>query len=306
MSPWGRNDDGFAYIDRATPGSLLIAAVSDLTGQYASGTPTVMPRGSSNVDCIGLGSVSGSAAEMDRLTAQAQAAAAAKARRRRTAIIAGTVVPILVLLIGGIVTWYYFYYRPRRSRPRELDLGPDTTVKPFTESQVLSINSFIIDSTSTTPRSPKSPPGLHAGSIGHSSSPSDGPYNVSDSATASGSVGRTQSASSGPGPRPGFTNFPVRRGQSAKAMEAGTSPSSTQNPQSLPSAVSETSYDQRSHIATTSGSANGAPSRLPTRTTSVGTTVNGEPELIIQHRDGGPGRVRELPPPYADQYQGDS
>ncbi|EEB90413.1 hypothetical protein MPER_11387, partial [Moniliophthora perniciosa FA553] len=104
-----------------------------------------------------------------------------------------------------------------------------------------------------------------------------------------------------------FTNFPVRR--SAKAVEAGISPSTNSDPHNLQSAVSETSYDQPSYMATASGSAvntSDAPPRLPTRTTSVGTTTTGEPELIIQHRDGGPGRVRELPPPYADQYQQNS
>ncbi|ESK90820.1 hypothetical protein Moror_16526 [Moniliophthora roreri MCA 2997] len=311
----GPNDDAYTYINRADINQILVAAVNDITGRYAFGTPSVMPYGSTNVDCVGLISQPGNAAQLDQQAADARAAAEAKARRKRTAIIAGTVVPITVLLIAGIAAWYYFYYRPRRNRPREMfDLGPDTTVKPYVESgQVLSINSFISDSATTSPRSPKSPPGLHGGSVvrpaTHAISPSDAPfdpYNMSDSATGS-AVRPSSSGSGGSTRRPGFANFPVRR--SVKAVEAGVSPSTNIDPHNLHSAVSETSYDQHSYMATASGSvvnSSGAPPRLPTRTTSVGTTAAGEPELIIQHRDGGPGRVRELPPPYADQYQRNS
>jgi len=51
-------DDVFTYINRADPDLQLIAAISDFTGRWAMGTPMVHTHGSSNVDCIGLGSVS--------------------------------------------------------------------------------------------------------------------------------------------------------------------------------------------------------------------------------------------------------
>ena len=38
-------DDAFTYIDRADPGTQLIAGVSDLTGRWASGTPIVHTQG---------------------------------------------------------------------------------------------------------------------------------------------------------------------------------------------------------------------------------------------------------------------
>ncbi|KAJ7828254.1 hypothetical protein B0H14DRAFT_3719115 [Mycena olivaceomarginata] len=55
----GPADDQFTFIDRADPNTQLIAAISDLNGRWAVGTPIVKTNGSSNVDCIGLVSSSG-------------------------------------------------------------------------------------------------------------------------------------------------------------------------------------------------------------------------------------------------------
>ncbi|KAG7085729.1 hypothetical protein E1B28_003272 [Marasmius oreades] len=289
----GASDDAYVYINRGIPNQRMIAAVNDFTGRFAFGAPSVMPQGSSNPDCIGLNSESGSAAEFDKEEAE-EADARAAARRKRTAIIAGTVVPISLVIIAGIAMWYFLWYKPRSKRPREIDLL-DSNVKPYTETgsgQVLSINAFLNDAASSPGSSPKHPPGLghptmesivcHS-AYGELEHPFD-PYSQSDN-TSSTSQRATSGASRHSEGRPGFANFPVRR-PTVKAAEAGID--------AHPPDIAVTETASGSH-----------PTRVPgpsvTRTTSVGQTNAGEPELIIQHRDGGPGRVRELPPPYADR-----
>ncbi|KAJ7813948.1 hypothetical protein B0H14DRAFT_2458320, partial [Mycena olivaceomarginata] len=52
----GPNDTVFNYINRAEPGTQMIASVSDLNGRWATGSPLVRTQGSSNVSCPGLAS----------------------------------------------------------------------------------------------------------------------------------------------------------------------------------------------------------------------------------------------------------
>ncbi|CAK5284514.1 unnamed protein product [Mycena citricolor] len=54
----GADDDLFTYINRAESGTRMIAAVSDLSGRWASGSPFISTQGSSNVTCPGLESTS--------------------------------------------------------------------------------------------------------------------------------------------------------------------------------------------------------------------------------------------------------
>ncbi|KAF9267256.1 hypothetical protein L218DRAFT_955738 [Marasmius fiardii PR-910] len=281
----GSRDDAYTYIMRGDPGKKMIAAVNDMTGRFALMAPVVSPQGSSDVDCPGLNSQGGNTTELDQQAAEARAAAEAKEQRKRTAIIAGTVVPITLVLIAGVAMWYFLWYKPRRNTRTEIDLI-DPTVKPYTETgpgQVLSINAFLSDPSSSPGTPPKHPPGLTHMSYGDPEHQFD-PYNQSDTMSSTSqrpdSGGGTSRHSAG---RNGFTTFPSRR-PSSKAAEVAMSPSS---------AVAESSSDQPWADAGSS----------VTRTTSVGRINGGEPELIIQHRDGGPGRVRELPPPYADRGQ---
>ncbi|KAJ7253607.1 hypothetical protein C8J57DRAFT_1348597 [Mycena rebaudengoi] len=55
----GANDSVFTYINRAEPGTQILAAVSDLNGQWATGSPMVRTHGSTDVNCTGLVSSSG-------------------------------------------------------------------------------------------------------------------------------------------------------------------------------------------------------------------------------------------------------
>ncbi|KAL0573949.1 hypothetical protein V5O48_008018 [Marasmius crinis-equi] len=289
----GQNDDAYTYRMRGDPGALMIAAVYDITGRFAFGAPQIMPQGSTDVNCPGLNSVSGSAADFDKQAEDARNAERDKDRRHRTAIIAGSVVAVVVVLLAAALIWWWFWYRPRRNKPAEIDLGADTSVKPYMETQpgqVLSINSFLTDQPS--PGTPMKSPGYtnmsaHPGSTYTESDAPYDPYSQTHTDTAGTSQGRPSSAGSSRQDstrRPGFSNFPVRRpnskaaeaGYSNEGMSNGAGPSVNRNP--------SLQYAEPSD----------------TRVTSV-STVNGESEVIIQHRDGGPGRVRELPPPYADR-----
>ncbi|KAF7304459.1 hypothetical protein HMN09_00848100 [Mycena chlorophos] len=58
-SSMGPVDTWVQYVNRANPGSQMIAAISDSTGRWATGGPLVKTAGSTNVECNGLGTVSG-------------------------------------------------------------------------------------------------------------------------------------------------------------------------------------------------------------------------------------------------------
>ncbi|KAF8193743.1 hypothetical protein BJ912DRAFT_924408 [Pholiota molesta] len=95
----GFGADRFTFINRANPNGKLFAAVSDLEGRWATGTPVVNP--------IGLVSSSGNNTVVNEQDAQINAAAAA-ANRKHMAIIAVVVVIILLLFIGigGAAFWH--------------------------------------------------------------------------------------------------------------------------------------------------------------------------------------------------------
>lgn len=241
------------------------------------------------MDCVGLVSSSGNSTQLQQA---ADAAEAAKKAHKRNSIIIGVCVTLAVLLVlvGGIGT---VVYMRRKKMRQEVELGPDTTPKPFTEDhpgQVLSINSFIGGAPAGSPRTPKSPDSYALSSSNYVQAAPFDPYG---SIRQSGTDGRPGSGSSNG--RPGFTSFPsasVRR--SNKAIEAGlASAQSLDSPLPPESSTSDSS----------SRLPNSATSSRPLRSTSHTASVPGSAatEVVYQHRDGG-GIVRELPPPYADRF----
>ncbi|KAK7034584.1 hypothetical protein VNI00_012215 [Paramarasmius palmivorus] len=117
----GPNDNGFVYINRAGPSSLVMATVSDLTGQYAYGTPYIQTSGiakGDGGDCIGQVSSSGSSIDFP----------VNKASRLSKADVAGIAIGGCVAILIVIVIWYSNRQRRRRHRafPR-LDPFSDTT-----------------------------------------------------------------------------------------------------------------------------------------------------------------------------------
>ncbi|KAG7097986.1 hypothetical protein E1B28_005294 [Marasmius oreades] len=213
----GPNDDAYTYRMRGAPGDRMIAVVNDITGRFAYQAATIMPKGSTDVDCPGLSSMSGSTGDFDRQVEEAHAAAEAKDRHKHTAIIAGTVVAVVALFFATLTMWYFLWYRPH----------------PIQTSKVE-------------------------------------PYCQTHTDGAKGSQ-RFKAQEAGVG---GET---VQLGHGQTSSESSDQTPINCNP-SLP-------YVETSEA----------------HTASLGTTVAGQLEVIIQHRDGGTGCVRELPPPYVDR-----
>lgn len=262
--------DAFTYINRADPGSQMIAAISDLTGRWATGTPLVNTKGSSNVDCIGLVSASGNSTILQK-EAEARKDAANK---KRTALIAGITVPVTVVVLSAIAFGVWFFLRRRKEKKLNEKLGADLEPRQF-DYQPTSPNAFSTghfpegDSSLNSNRSLKGLPPLPSGengpliyrypAAGGSQSDPRASYSNYDTSDASSSNRDAR-------PHPPFV--PVRR--TGKAAEAA----------------------QQSHISPDSEYYHASGSALLPSTNEAGE------EVIIQHRDGG--TVRELPPPYAD------
>jgi hypothetical protein len=304
----GPADDAFTYIDRADPDTDLIAAVSDFTGRFASGTPLVKTRGSPIVDCIGLVSSSGNSTIIKQ---QADAAAAAVRAHKRKTITIGVCVTLagLIIIAGTILV---VLYKRRRQQEHDRETAPDTAVRQYEErdeGQILTIP----PSTHHNPHSPKTPrtfPESSASSSvlissNYAGAPAFDPY---QSTRDSGISSRPPSSPDPSSHRPVSSGYTARRSQ--KAIEAGLS-----SPQSIDSSLRPGSADSRAPLtvsrsesvqASGSGPSSQGNTRWPTRSESLQAGVvdpnTNTPldDIIYQHRDGG-GVVRELPPPYADR-----
>ncbi|KAF7290554.1 hypothetical protein MIND_01295500 [Mycena indigotica] len=310
----GPVDDAFTFIDRADPGTQLIAAISDLNGRWASGTPIVKTTGSTNVDCVGLVSKSGTAAEIKQ---QALQAAATSKARHQSAIIAGVVVTIVVLLLLAGVGVFLFLRRRKALKktdkitPRQFEsgVGGINVAPAYTEhgTHILSINSFISPSSPTEVKSPSqsnfsSPTNTSAvGSlVGYdrqrmmSAIPPQDNASIS-SVPLSTTTGGALSVRNPHPHRPAvFSNFPtasVRR--SAKAIEAGMTSSISEDSEFYDAATTSRSVERSLSAGPTSVMGR-QPS--PARSASVGANTPAAQEIIYQHQDAGV--VRELPPPY--------
>ncbi|KAJ7186745.1 hypothetical protein C8R46DRAFT_279075 [Mycena filopes] len=301
-------DDHFTFINRADPGTQLVAAISDLNGRWATGTPIVTTVGSTDTSCIGI--VGGGSTNV-KVAAQAKAAAAAASSRKKTAVVAGVVVTVIVVLIlAAVGVWLFLRRRKvqqttREITPRQFEAGAPAPSFQETGGQILSINAFIAPGSPTRSAASAGPSDLS-----HSlsrSSPSllvaENPFEPPpplrrgpESAHSSSSNGSTNSHGlqvRNPNRPAAFTSFPtasVRR--SAKEIEAGLATGSSDY--FLGDAGGSSSDLGRSQSAMAAGSSGG---RLPpARSASMGTSSS---EVVYQHQDAGV--VQELPPPYADR-----
>ncbi|TFK71393.1 hypothetical protein BDN72DRAFT_456026 [Pluteus cervinus] len=284
----GLGDDVFTYIDRADPGTQLIAAVSDFQGRWASGTPLVTTQGSTDVDCIGLVSSTGNSTEM--------AASNSNGSSSHRPIIIGVCAALAaLLLIGGGVIGFIFW--KRRQAQQDIEDGQDLEPRQFFDApgnpgQVVSMNSFI----TAHPTSPKSNRPM-------SEMQNFNPYDTPVTTTAPSDF-TSASSSSQTGPlreRPSFANFPSSSIRSNKAIEAGYArPQDAAYLTATASApdIAGPSEPSGTLLSTTSGSVWSGPSTT-THTGAVDAIQTHDGEVIFQHRDAG--LPRELPPPYADR-----
>lgn len=121
--PFG--DDHFTYINRADPGTQLLAAVSDFTGRWATGTPILPTKGSTDTDCVGLVSSSGNSTIIQEQQEAAASAAGLKEQKKKTSIIVGVSVSLGTLLFFGGLTAIVFLLRRRdgnKLKPRQFHM----------------------------------------------------------------------------------------------------------------------------------------------------------------------------------------
>ncbi|CAA7263778.1 unnamed protein product [Cyclocybe aegerita] len=242
----GFGDNHYTYINRATPNGQLIAAISDLTGRWATRTPMVNTKGSSNVDCVGLVSSSGNSTEIAANIAAANTEAEAAKRQRATVTGVAVTIVLLFLIGSGIGVFFYIRKRKRLWQLEEANTLPHQFPLPYTQiensaspGQVLSINNFL--STPEPKALPLAPPPLSKASFlgGRygTSSPLHGIESPLQTSPVDPPVGRALGDDSNSpilpphahnrdsgrsSSRPSFTSFPstsIRR--SVKAIEAG-------------------------------------------------------------------------------------
>jgi len=275
-------DNAVVFINRADPGTVLFASVHDVSGRWATGTQFVSTTGSTNITCIGHGTITTTQEKLD------QEDAGRKNAKQRTSIIIGVVVAVIgLLLIGGGV---WLCLRRRRKAQESEESGQDTLPRQFIETgssgQILSINNFLPSGASTSsPNKTSFSPG--AQSLSYTSDPYN-PYHES-SITDSNRVSSVSGQGANLYNRPSFANFPQTSVRRSKAAEA------TQE------AMSEINNADLTQSSSTMAAAAAGRHVWPARLGSLGGDGDirspTDNEFIYQHLDAGQ-VVRELPPPY--------
>lgn len=267
-------DDAFTYINRADPGGELIAAISDLTGRWATGTPIVDTQGSSDTTCTGLVSSSGNSTIIKQADDAANAIASASTRKR--SIIIGVSVTLASLALIGLCIAAFFWIRTRRQlkRAEEAVFTPHQFIEVArAPGQVLSISE--LEPPRRTWPSGKAATNAALVAAGASQAPTRFP---TASPPSQGSVGPVLSFS-----RSSTLTNTNANSQSRTSRLAALNTSIGRNPK-----TSEAGYTVRS-----------PESAYPETAISPLGRVDEEGEIIFQHRDRGR-VVRELPPPYGD------
>lgn len=159
----GAQDDVFTFVDRADPGTQLIAAVIDATGQWGISSVAVNTAGPNVVAgaCPGLNSISTTTAAVQAQAAAAAAAAAKASKAKSTAIALGVVFGLVVPLILAAVAFWYWRRRKgllargvldgQDARPRPFD--PATPDRPL-ERPSLSLDTRLVQVNSQPQRTP--------------------------------------------------------------------------------------------------------------------------------------------------------
>ncbi|KAH9939680.1 uncharacterized protein BXZ73DRAFT_99296 [Epithele typhae] len=105
----GPADDVFTFIDRADPGTQILAAVVDATGTWGISSIIVKSGGPSDTFCGGLPSTSKTTAEIQQEASDRAAAAVAAAKAKSTTIALGIVFGLIVpLILAGIAFWWWW------------------------------------------------------------------------------------------------------------------------------------------------------------------------------------------------------
>ncbi|KAI0084380.1 hypothetical protein BDY19DRAFT_535709 [Irpex rosettiformis] len=298
----GGNDDVFTYIDRADPNELLMASVVDATGKWGISSPLILPSGSNDTNCTGLISTSQTTAQIEQ-QAQARAASAREQHdhHRHVAIGVGVGVGVgipLLLIIGGLLflrrrarrgmgMWDSKDYTPRAWHQNDNDDATNSEMRengqiaPVT-SQPSSTRKLPVYTPTQTPL-PSPPFSPDAGAT----PPNSSPVTAGRSSTTLG-LAATSSSSSPPPPQtpPPQTPPPATNRERPGKNRPGSA---------LRTATSTSTFHTLTPSQSQAAFGGSTPQLLDPDVL---------PDIIIQHRDGGPrggGVVHELPPPYVDR-----
>ncbi|KAF9492395.1 hypothetical protein BDN71DRAFT_1473847 [Pleurotus eryngii] len=277
----GALDDRLTYINRADPNTILLASVTDFTGRYAFGTPSINTRGSTDIACTGLNTVSGNNTEVVRQIEEAAAKAASDRKQRSIVIgVCVSVGVVALLVLAGTAVWYW---RRKNRKRMALEEAIPHKFQDSNSGQVTPVVAYPHDLPPNPQRSHKSAE-LSGSSMAlmhaqYANTPAFDPYhNESSNGPTHSELSSSGGSGSNLSSRPSFAAFPTTS-RRMKAQEAGIRP---------------TSADSNNHRPT---SFDASPSSPQYQSTTP--LLEDHPEIIIQHRDGGV--VRELPPPYADR-----
>ncbi|EKM51253.1 uncharacterized protein PHACADRAFT_263297 [Phanerochaete carnosa HHB-10118-sp] len=267
----GPEDDVFTFPDRADPNVQLM-------WQWGVSSNTVHTTGSSNTTCVGLVSSSKTTAQIQQQEAQAQAQAAEASRQRTLHLALGLALGLGVPTVLGIALFSYFCYR-RRKNPREqrgIWDDQDTEPRPWhsddhTEMREVDAASQYV----STPRSNKSG------------------YAAPDSPSATPFMQVT------PIPPVYFdreleqAGVAVAPGSASRSSQSQSEPS-TSAPESAQARKYREALQDRQHAPGSSSREPQLVSPRPVRMSTLPPPLLGaeldpeaQPDIIIQHRDGG-------------------
>lgn len=268
-------------------------------GQWGFATSVVRTSGSSNTDCVGLVSSSQTQAQIASEAAARAHAAALAAKHRRTRIIAGVVIGVVLSVLIGSAAWWC--WRRKKAMASGIWDGQDTTARAW-------------DGHDTTPRTRD----VEIPSMGEFVATRNASRHVklasTDSVTASGRLPLLSATPDIEQPQ---------SGSSARAAVDSTpsTASPDYSPQSMP-----LRQNRKADIPHRSSDSSNTPQLPPLHFPQLAVPALGvasphpgvdrshsslnlglslmdpdvQPDIIIQHRDGGV--VHELPPPYLDRY----
>ncbi len=277
------------------------------TGQWGISSNTIHTAGSSDVSCVGLVSSSKTSAQIKQEAADRAHAEAEQEHRKRVKLVVGLVVGLGVPILVGLAAIAWLYSRRKSHIERGLWDNQDVTPRAW------------------------HPPDAEGDAVGMRE------VDAAGSAAVTPGLKTPGSANYSPSNTPLMEVTPIPpiyfdreidqahhvRGESnttsSDASPSSTKPSPTSLTESSP-ARRRKMAEAQGHLYTSSGSSSaqgsvpsliGAPRPMNSRRMNtlppplLGTALDPDvqPDIIIQHRDGGvnAGVVHELPPPYADR-----
>ncbi|TFK17333.1 hypothetical protein FA15DRAFT_337752 [Coprinopsis marcescibilis] len=313
--------DAFTYINRADPGREMIVAVSDVFGRWATGTPLVNTRGSTNVDCTGLVSSPGNSTVLSAEARAREAQSLREEEKKRSSVIAGVTVPLILLLLGGIGG--YFWWRRRQAgqnmEKRAFDVeksnnavGSVSSITPFVTAGEAEMNMKNDGSFASGSADVKG-----GGGVGSTSRRGEETivYTIGGAQGGGSSSGAMiQSSTSDNGPI--IYRYVVGGGggggsvvaQSEASFNVNDAASDVSSTASRPLRMRPSFASFPATPTRRAGAAKAAEAAMSSRMSPdseyppmpMPSIQAPSEEIIIQHRDGGTTQIRELPPPYAD------